>query len=87
MLLPFAVKGTLHVALNNKYGKGEREHIQKKAWTPTEVENSSSRTTGKGNQTKETDTREGERQVVPVPLPPTVLRDQEIDHSTETQCM
>jgi len=40
-LLPFAIKGTLHVALNNKYGKGEREHIQKKAWTPTDVEDSS----------------------------------------------
>lgn len=74
------------MALNNKYGKGEREHIQKKAWTPTDVEDSSGKSAQKGKQTKETE-KLGTRQSVPLPSPPSVLRDQEMNLSTETQCM
>ena len=81
-LLPFAQKGTLNAALTQKYGKGEREHLKKKAWTPTDDEQPSSR--GAKDLTKKKGT---EATVVPEsvslpPLPPVL----QMDKPTEDQC-
>ena len=81
-LLPFAQKGILNAAQTQQYGKGEREHLKKKAWTPTDDEQPSGR--GAKDQIKKKGTG---ATVVPEPvslppLPPVL----QMEKPTEDRC-
>jgi hypothetical protein len=79
-LLPFAQKGTLNAALAQKYGKGEREHLKKKAWTLTDDEQPSGR--GAKEPTKKKGTGATVVTELLMPSPPAVLQ---MNQSTEGQ--